>query len=64
MNFWQKERLYMKVIFHKNNENSYRIMYYINDFKNTIQVFNIMNSKQDFNRILTMHNYFMNYFKF
>lgn len=38
-------------------------MYHVYDSKNTIRVFNIMNCKQDFNRILTIHNYFKNYFE-
>ena len=58
------DKHFREIIFHKNKQNAYRIMYYINDSKDTIRVFNIINSKQNFNRILTMHNFFKNYFKF
>lgn len=36
-------------------------MYYISEKSDTIFVFNIMNSKQDFIRILKKNNYFNNY---
>lgn len=54
---------FREIIYRKNRKSSYRIMYYICDFQDCIRVFNIMNGKQNFNRILTMHNYFKNYFE-
>ncbi len=58
-----KNNHFREIIYQKNPKSSYRIMYYIHDSKNSIHIFNIMNSKQDFNHILTMHNYFQNYFE-
>ena len=33
-------------------------------YDNSIHIFNIINSKQNFNQILKLHNYFNNYFNF
>lgn len=54
---------FLEIIYRKNRRSGYRIMYYVSEKNNTIYVFNVMNCKQDFNRILTTHNYFKNYFK-
>ena len=51
------------IIYRKNRKSGYRIMYYIRDSIDIIHVFNIINCKQDFNSILTIHNYFKNYFE-
>ena len=53
---------FREIIYRKTRESGYRIMYFISEKSNTIFVFNIINSKQDFIRILKLHNYFNNYF--
>ena len=53
---------FREIIYKKTQKSGYRIMYYISKNSNTIFVFNIINSKQDFIRILKLHNYFNNYF--
>lgn len=53
---------FREIIYRKTRESGYRIMYFISEKRNTIFVFNIINSKQDFIRILKLHNYFNNYF--
>ena len=55
---------FREIIYRKTRHSGYRIMYYISEQKNTIYVLNIINSKQDFNSILKLHNYFNNYFNF
>ena len=55
---------FREIIYKKTRQSGYRIMYYISEKTNTVFVFNIINSKQDFIRILKLHNYFNNYFKF
>ena len=57
------DKHFREIIYRKNRKSGYRIMYHVYDSKNTIRVFNIINCKQDFNRILTIHNYFKNYFE-
>ncbi len=54
---------FREIIYRKSRNFSYRIMYYICTSKDIIRVFNIINCKQDFTRILTIHNYFKNYFE-
>ena len=58
------DKHFREIIFRKKRNNGYRIMYYIYDTKDIIRVFIIINCKQNFNHILTMHNYFKNYFRF
>lgn len=53
---------FREIIYRKARNSGYRIMYYISEKSNTIYVFNIINSKQDFIQILKLHNYFNNYF--
>ena len=55
------DKRFREIIYRKTRHTGYRIMYYISEKSNTIYVFNIMNSKQDFIRILKLHNYFKNY---
>lgn len=55
------DKRFREIIYRKTRHSGYRIMYYISEKSNTIYVFNIMNSKQDFIRILKLHNYFKNY---
>ena len=54
---------FREIIYKHNRHFVYRIMYYISNKKDTIYVFNVMNSKQDFKKFLKLHNYFKNYFK-
>ncbi len=58
------DKRFREIIFKSSGHSRYRIMYYISENTDTIYIFNILNSKQDFNRILKLHNYFNNYFNF
>lgn len=58
-----QDKHFREIIYRNSRKNIYRIMYYIYDFKNIIHVFNIINSKQNFNQILKIHNYFKNQFE-
>lgn len=53
---------FREIIYKKSRHSGYRIMYFVSDYDNSIHVFNIINSKQNFNKILKLHNYFNNYF--
>lgn len=57
------DKHFREIIYRKNRKSGYWIMYYIYDSKDIIRVFNIINCKQDFNHVLTIHNYFRNYFE-
>ena len=48
----------------KKNRNAYRIIYFISENIDTIHVVHVSNCKQDFNRILRLHNYFKNFLNF
>ena len=58
------DKRFRELIYKYSKHSTYRIMYFISQKNNTIYVFNIMNCKQDFNRILRLHNYFNNYLDF
>lgn len=58
------DKHFREIIYMQNRHSGYRIMYYISSNNNTIYVFNVMNSKQDFNKVLKLNNYFKRYFKF
>ena len=58
------DKRFREIIYKSSRHSGYRIMYYISENTNTIYIFNIINSKQDFNHILKLHNYFNNYFSF
>lgn len=58
------DKRFREIIYKSSRHSGYRIMYYISEKTDTIYIFNILNSKQDFNRILKLHNYFNNYFNF
>lgn len=58
------DKRFREIIYKSSRHSGYRIMYYISENTDTIYIFNILNSKQDFNRILKLHNYFNNYFNF
>jgi len=51
------DRQFRELIYEK-GQNRYRIVYYISENTNTIYILHISNCKQDFNRILKLHNYF------
>lgn len=53
-----------ELIYRKTKHSGYRIMYYISEENDTIYVRNIINCRQDFNRILNQNNYLNNYFNF
>ena len=59
-----KNKHLREIIYKKTRQSCYRIVYYISDITNTIYVINVLNSKQDFNQFLKLHNYFKNYFRF
>ena len=52
---------HFKELIYRNHKNSYRIIYYISEITNTIYILYIANCKQNFNRILKLHNYFNNF---
>ena len=58
------DKRFREVIYIKDKHSKYRIMYYISEKSDTIYVFNIINSKQNFKHILKSNNYFNNYFNF
>ena len=58
------DKRFREIIYRKSRHSGYRIMYYISEKRDTIYVFNIINSKQDFKRILKLHNYFNKYLNF
>ena len=58
------DKHFREIIYKKTRQSSYRIIYYISEFSDTIYVLNVFNSKQDFNKFLKLNNYFRNYFKF
>lgn len=59
-----EDKHFRELLYKKNKHTAYRIIYYISERTNNIHIVYIYNCKQDFNRILTIHNYFSNYFKF
>jgi len=59
-----QDKHFREVIYKKTRQSCYRIIYYISDISSTIYVLNVLNSKQDFNKFLKLHNYFRNYFRF
>lgn len=63
-NIPQVSNKHFRELIFKRNKNSYRIVYYVSEFTNTIYVLYVANSKQDFNRFLKLHNYFNNFLKF
>ena len=58
------DKRFREIIYKSSRHSGYRIMYYISENTDTIYIFKVLNSKQDFNRILKLHNYFNNYFNF
>lgn len=55
---------FREIIYSSSLYSKYRIMYYISENTDTIYILNVINSKQNFNHILKLHNYFNNYFNF
>lgn len=58
------DKRFREIIYKNSLHSGYRIMYYISENTDTIYVLNVLNSKQDFNKFLKLHNYFKNYFRF
>ena len=58
------DKRFREIIYRKTRHSGYRIMYYISEKNDTIYVRNIINCRQDFNRILNQNNYLNNYFNF
>ena len=58
------DKHFREIIYRKTKHSGYRIMYYISEKNDTIYVRNIINCRQDFNRILNQNNYLNNYFNF
>lgn len=54
---------FRELIYRKNRNSGYRIIYYISNNVETIYVLYIVNCKQDFSKILKLHNYFSNFLK-
>ena len=55
---------FREIIYRKSRRSGYRIMYYLSQYTKTIYVFNVMNCRKDFNRILKSNNYFNKYLNF
>ena len=55
---------FREIIYSSSRNSKYRIMYYISENTDTIYIFNILNSKQVFNKLLKLHNYFNNFLEF
>ena len=55
------DKRFRELIYRKTRYSGYRIMYYILERKNTVYVFYIVNSRQDFRRILKIHKNFNDY---
>ena len=53
-----RELLYRKA------RNSYRILYFISEETDEVYIIHVSNCRQDFNRIIKLHNYFNNFLKF
>lgn len=58
------DKHFRELIYRKTKHSGYRIIYYISEENDTIYVRNIINCRQDFNRILKQNNYLNNYFNF
>lgn len=58
------DKRFRELIYRRTKHSTYRIMYFISEKNNTVYVRNIINSRQDFNRLLNQNNYFNNYFNF
>lgn len=59
------DKRFREIICQKNSRHSgYRIIYYISENTDTIYILSIFNTKQDFNHILKLNNYFTNFFNF
>lgn len=58
------DKHFREIIYKNSPHSGYRIMYYISENSDSIYIFNILNTKQDFNHILKLHSYFNNYFNF
>ena len=55
---------FRELIYRKSRREGYRIVYYVSEGTETIHILYVANCKQDFNRILKLHNYFNNFLKF
>ena len=53
-----------ELIYRKTRNSVYRIVYFISEITDTVHIIYVANCKQDFNRILKLHNYFSNFLKF
>lgn len=58
------DKHFRELIYRKSRTQQYRIIYYVSELKETIYILSVANFKQDFNRILKIHNYFNNYLDF
>lgn len=56
------DKHFRELIYKRNKHSTYRIMYYISENNNTVYVRNIINCRQDFNRLLNHNNYFKSKF--
>ncbi len=59
-----KDKHFREIIYKKTRQSCYRIIYYTSEMSDTVYILNVLNSKQDFNKFLKLHNYFKNYFRF
>ncbi len=58
------DKHFRELLYKKSKHTAYRIIYFISEKTNSIHVIYIFNCKQDFIRILKLHNFFKNHFEF
>jgi len=54
---------HFRELIYKKNRKAYRILYFILKETDEIYIVHVSSCKQDFNKILKLHNYFKNYFE-
>lgn len=59
-----KDKRFRELIYKKNRNQGYRIVYYVSKLQEIIHVLYVANLKQNFKSILKIHNYFNNYLEF
>ena len=57
------DKHFRELVYRKNRNTSYRILYYISEKTKTIYILHVSNFKQNFKRILKRYNYFKNYYE-
>ena len=61
MNILELPDKHFRELLCRKNKNAYRIIYFISEETDTIYIVHISSCKQDFRKILRIHNYFENF---